>query len=572
MKSTRSTRDYEVEAGEVATSRATETIGRHTCRLCERILLKNHRPRTTVRYGDDVSSLHFSYLNTPVAGFDPTPIAPLRPTYQGSFDELGTPLAEVTFVVLDLETTGASANNCEITEIGAIKVRGGEYLGRFDTLINPGVAIPPMITLLTHITEAMVVEAPRIEHVLPQLLEFIGGAVIVGHNVRFDISFIDAACERFGYPRLSQRRVDTLSLARRLIRDEVENLKLGTLARHLRVPTSPSHRAMADAEATTEVLHALIERAAAFGVLGLDDLLALPTMRAHPSASKLDLTASLPRSPGVYVFRDSKGEPLYVGKASNLRARVRSYFASDTRRKVPQMLRETVAIDHVVCADALEAAVREVRLIHELTPRFNRQLKTWKTYSYLKLKDGPLGKLTVTRIAKPDGCLYLGPFSSSSAAHGVREAIELAVPAVGLGNNVSQEDVVAMIKLGLTSDPELLLRPLWLRMTRLADEQRYEEAAVVRDRLSSLERTFDRRERIDALRLAPLTEISTASRTIELRYGRLIITDGAGATDITTCVAPVASVPPERHEIDELLAVARHIAKLNSVAVTQPTR
>ena len=111
------------------------------------------------------------------------------------------------------------------------------------------------------------------------------------------------------------------------------------------------HRAYADAAATAEVLHALLERAAAFGVLGLDDLLALPTMRAHPSAAKLALTAQAAALPGVYLFRDRDGRVLYVGKATNLRARVRSYFSTDDRRKVPQLLRETARIEHRVCAD-----------------------------------------------------------------------------------------------------------------------------------------------------------------------------------------------------------------------------
>src|SRR5438477_10712671 len=113
---------------------------------------------------------------------------------QRSFDELGAPLHEVTFVVVDLETTGGSANSCAITEIGAVKLRGGECLGTFQTLVHPGGPIPPAITYLTGITEAMVVPAPRIEAVLPALLEFVGqDAVVVGHNVRFDLSFLQGA-------------------------------------------------------------------------------------------------------------------------------------------------------------------------------------------------------------------------------------------------------------------------------------------------------------------------------------------------------------------------------------------
>ena len=177
------------------------------------------------------------------------------------------------------------------------------------------------------------------------------------------------------------------------------------------------------------MLHALLERAGTLGVLGLDDLLALPTMRAHPSSGKLKLTARLPRTPGVYLFRDRGGRVLYVGKATNLRTRVRSYFSSEDRRKVPQLLREVEAIDVVPCAHPLEAAVREIRLIHEHEPRFNRQAKAWRSYAYLKLTlDERFPRLAVVRDQRDDGARYLGPFRSMRAAQVVREAIESAIP------------------------------------------------------------------------------------------------------------------------------------------------
>src|SRR5215207_847108 len=138
-------------------------------------------------------------------GFGATPPDAPGPPRQQSFDELGTPLSQVTFVVVDLETTGGSAHADEITEIGALKLRGGELLGTFETLVNPGVPIPPMITVLTGITESMVLPAPRIAEVLPAFMEFARDAVIVGHNIRFDISFLDAALREHGYATLSNR-------------------------------------------------------------------------------------------------------------------------------------------------------------------------------------------------------------------------------------------------------------------------------------------------------------------------------------------------------------------------------
>ncbi|HEX2063680.1 MAG TPA: DEDD exonuclease domain-containing protein, partial [Acidimicrobiales bacterium] len=349
---------------------------------------------------------------------------------QRSFDDLGTPLHEVTFVVVDLETTGTAPAQCAITEVGAVKMKGGVCLGKLQTLVNPGAPIPPAITYLTGITEAMVLPAPPIEAVLPSLLEFVGDAVVLGHNVRFDLRFLQAALERTGRPALANRWADTCGLARRLVGEEVRDCRLSTLAQHFGVAHRPTHRALDDALATADVFHCLLERAASFGVLALDDLLELPTVRGHPMVAKLRLAARLPRRPGVYLFRDGAGRVLYVGRAVDLRRRVRSYFSGPQRRKVGQMLRELHAIDHVVCSGELEAAVLEVRLIHQLQPRFNRQSKLWPRYAYLKLTlDERFPRLSVVRSAKPgDGCLYLGPLPSAKAAGLVAEAIESAAP------------------------------------------------------------------------------------------------------------------------------------------------
>ena len=183
--------------------------------------------------------------------------------FQQSLDDLGTPLHEVTFCALDFETTGGRRDSDRITEIGAIKYRAGEQIGTFQTLIDPGRAIPPEITVLTGITASMVSRAPRIEHVLPTLLEFVGDAVIVGHNVGFDLAFLNAALQRSGRDVWQGAKVDTLAVARRLVRDDVPNHKLSTLAKYLRLPNQPSHRALDDAKATADLLHRLLEQASA---------------------------------------------------------------------------------------------------------------------------------------------------------------------------------------------------------------------------------------------------------------------------------------------------------------------
>ena len=498
---------------------------------------------------------------------------------QSSLDDLGMPLTDVTFCVVDLETTGTSAADCAITEVGAVKLRGGECLGTFQTLVDPGTGIPPSITILTGITEAMVVDAPPIRAVLPSLLEFLGDAVVVGHNIHFDLSFLKAAMAAAGRPPLANRSVDTCGLARRLLRDEVPNCKLGTLASHFRLNHQPSHRALDDALATGDLLHLLLERAGALGVTGLEDLLVLPRMAGHAQATKLRLTEDLPRRPGVYLFRGPRGDVLYVGRASNLRSRVRSYFSSDNRRKTAQLLKETVRIDHRICSSPLEAAVTEIRLIHQHEPRFNRHGTTWRRYVYVKLSLGErFPRLSAARVVKKDGGLYLGPVSSTSTARQIIEAIETVVPLrrctgrpgrtprsgpcvpaqLGVATcpcvgDTSEEDyaaIVATAQFGLTDQPELLLHPLADRMALLAEQERFEEAAEVRNRAGALAAALDRRNRIDDLRRSGLLRLLVdGTSTAEFHDGRLVDTSPLGnrATRLLTIPPPA---PDPQHPLD----------------------
>ena len=493
---------------------------------------------------------------------------------QRSFDDLGTPLAETTFCVLDLETTGASAATCGITEIGAVRVRGGELLGTFHTLVNPGAVIPPAITILTGITQAMVLPAPRVDGVLGALSDFVDGTVIVGHNVRFDVSFLNAALTRHDWPRLANPIVDTCALARRLVRDEVPNCRLGTLASRFRLDHKPTHRALDDALATTDLLHLLLERAAAFGVLGLDDLLALPRLGGHPQVAKLRLTTTLPRTPGVYLFVDRRGEVLYVGKATNLRQRVRSYFSGDDRRKVGALLRETHDIRHISCATTLEAAVIEVRLIHEHQPRYNRVAKRWRSYAYLKLTvEEAFPRLAVVKATRDDGGLYLGPLPSAASARLVGEAVMTVVPlrrctarlsaaklpvrdapctAAQLGvatcpcsggiDAVAYRRLVDVAVRGLTIEPTLLLAPLADRMDALARSERFEEAADVRDRAAALSGALTRQRRVDSLRRAGVVRLAfRRGGGAEVHNGVLVRTwtdDAPAPLPLPTCPEP----------------------------------
>ena len=182
-------------------------------------------------------------------------------------------LAELEFAVIDLETTGWSPKAAAITEVAAVRVRGGRRQGEFASLDNSGVPVPPGIEDLTRISDWMLAAAPGVAQVLPGLLTFAEGCVLVAHNAPFDIGFLVAACGACGLAWPGFTVLDTVMLARHVMDpDEVPDCKLGTLAGFFRARTTPTHRALADARATADVLGWLIRRLDHRGVRTLGQL------------------------------------------------------------------------------------------------------------------------------------------------------------------------------------------------------------------------------------------------------------------------------------------------------------
>ena len=539
--------------------------------------------------------------------------------HQRSLDDLGTPLHDVTFVVFDVETTGGNRQLDEVTEIGAVKLRGGECLGTFQTMVNPGIAIPPEITVLTGITQSMVLRAPKFDEVLPTFLEFIGpDSVLVGHNVAFDMAFLQRGLENSGRPRARNRVVDTLALARRLIVDEVPNLRLGTLADRLRLDHQPSHRALDDALATGDLLHLLLERAAGFGVTGLDDLLQLPTIHAHPQVAKLKLTDDLPRTRGVYLFHDRDGRVLYVGKATNLRSRVRSYFSGDTRKKVAQLLREADHISHIECPGPLEADVTELRLIRRHRPRFNRAGTSRKDPVWVKLTLAErYPRLSIVRSRKDDDAAYVGPISSHRHAKAVVEAIHSvtalrrctsrptqrtdcgpcataqlgasACPCTGFTPAEEYQRIVDGVRVEIEVAPDRLLGRLRDRMDALAVEERFEEAADVRNRADALATAVRRQRLTERLEQAECLQVTLPGvGGAEIQRGRLVRSwteDGAAplfapatdaddaeraADDELRCISSWLDAHADRLVLDEVHG--RWASRYPAVADFTPTK
>jgi DNA polymerase-3 subunit epsilon len=499
----------------------------------------------------------------------PGSVVPLPGPRPRPLDAPDTPLSDVTFVVLDLETTGTVPGQSRILEVAAAKYRGGECLGTFQTLVNPGCGVPPFIVALTGITEALVVPAPTIDEVLPTLLEFIGGAVLVGHNLRFDTSFLDADLIARGWPRLANARVDTLTLARRLIRDEVPDCRLATLAARFRTAVRPTHRALDDVLATAEVLHGLFERAAGFGVLALDDLLGMPS---NPLAlRKLPLLAGLPRAAGVYLFRAADGRVVHVGRAGDVRNRVRSLFVTGGRRKVARLLRETAAIEYLPTGHPLEAAVTQLRLHHTHRPWFDGRARRWKACAYLKLTAGRFPRLAVVHSPRADGGIYLGPFPGVGPARFVRSAIEAALPVRRGGAAVADA-----VRRGLTGEPEAVLGPLAQRVEALTAAGRAGDAAFAQEQLRALTAALRRQAMSDGLRASGRVVLDVAGHHVELHDGRLVSVDGSAPPFPLPGRAGGAATRPAvsaREESDELLAVGRWLrreARAGQIRVVGP--
>lgn len=468
---------------------------------------------------------------------------------QRTFDDLEVPLREVTFCAVDLETTSGSWRDGEIVEIGAIKARGGEILGTFETFVQPSVDLPPEIQMLTGITPRHLADAPPLPAVLPTFVEFCGTSVFVAHNARFDKSFIDAACRRLDYEISAAPIVDTVRLARRLLRNEVRSNGLHTLAAHFQTEHKPCHRAFADAAACLEVLWALIERGAAYGITTLADLLQIQSVRSNPHFEKVKLARSLPTTRGVYMFENARREVIYVGKAANLRARVRSYFTQDERKRMGDLRAETANVRVIHCDTEPHAAGLEARLIERYKPRYNRAGIRRKPPIYLRLTNERHPRFAIAKSPKDDGSVYIGPFPSQQRARAVSTTLSGLFglrtctlrlggepqqpcalyalgschgPCTGNERDVDAHDrAVSSLRADIDGGLEIARDLLARKLTNLCGRSRFEEATEHRDAFDEITRAIDRAQRLTALREAGLVELQTSDGAVRLDEGRL---------------------------------------------------
>ncbi|HET9980726.1 MAG TPA: exonuclease domain-containing protein [Ktedonobacterales bacterium] len=359
------------------------------------------------------------------------------------WDNTAQRLDQIEFIALDIESTGLAPGRHRILEVGAVIVRNGEPGAHFQRLVNPGRRIPQFITRFTGISEAMVKRAGGATEILPRLHEFIDNRPIVGHNIGFDLGFLSYEAQHASLDMdFPLEGIDTIALARRYLTG-MRRASLDRVATSLHLPIHSRHRALPDALLTAQVFALLLARAREEGCETMDDLrnaisgvapvrASLPPGR--PTGSMYLNPAwrqHFPTRPGVYLMKDVDGEVIYVGKAKSLRDRLASYYNQPLgyTRKMDGLLQSVQQIETRVLGSELEALLVESRLIKELQPRYNVQLRNYELYPFIKVDiQHPYPRFYATRDVSADGARYFGPFRSTRIVNATLELIQKVFP------------------------------------------------------------------------------------------------------------------------------------------------
>ena len=519
---------------------------------------------------------------------------------------------DAVFVVTDTETTGARAGEDRLVEIGAVKMKGGEVLDRFQQLINPERHVPRRIARLTGISTATVFGEPLAAEVLPTYVDFLGDGILVAHNLPFDLRFLEVELDLAGLPPLRNEGLDTLRLARRLL-PTLPSKGLTGLAKHFGIEVRGRHRALGDAEATAELLQRLIMRLRTeFEVTTVDELLAFQRRRyretrrapSHLTRIRKEVLPNLPGRPGVYFMRDRRGRVIYVGKAKSLNSRVRSYFAGIDNHppKTKKLLRDVRDVTWEETGTELAALLEESRLIKGLLPVYNRAQRRYRDYPFLRLDTThAFPTLSWTPRIETDGAEYYGPLGRRGQADELVELVgrlfqlrecdettfqlsrpclyhamgRCTAPCTGGEGALAYGDVVDQVRAFLTGHDEETLETVEHAMLQAAANQEYEAAGWYRDQLRRLRRLLGRQRQIarpvhehDAVLVEPLAEEEGAQLFL-IRYGRLVARvearaqmDAAETEQLRMLLAEHydAFVPPpdrfERSDVDEIRILA----------------
>lgn len=319
------------------------------------------------------------------------------------------------YAIVDIETTGDAVHKGGITEVAIFLFDGQRVTHKYEQLIHPGKSIPPFITTLTGIDDAMVKEAPSFEEVAEEIYDLLKDKIFVAHNVQFDYTYLHYKLQQCGY-QLKEKKLCTVRLARKVFPD-LPSYSLGNICRSLNIPIFNRHRAGGDAHATSLLMEKILQ-------YGGEEHIAKMLKRYaydHRLPNTLDQKniEDLPEEPGVYFFHNLKGEIIYVGKAINIRKRVHSHFSGiDRSKKRQDFIREVHRISFRICAGELHALIVENIEIRKIWPAHNRSQKKFNPqYGVYAFEDNKgLLRLTVMKKMK-----HLPPVH---LFHGLREGVQ----------------------------------------------------------------------------------------------------------------------------------------------------
>lgn len=526
-------------------------------------------------------------------------------------------IEDATFVIVDTETTGSSPSGDALIEIGAVRLQGGEMGETFQQLIDPGRHVPSRITRLTGISTAMVYGQPSAAEVLPDFLEFLGDSILVAHNLPFDARFLDVALDAAGLPPLQNRAIDTLRLARRML-SSLPSKGLSKLTKHFGITVHGRHRALGDATATAELLVILLGRMRTeFGIETVDDLLSFQHRRyrdtrrepKHLARIRAEVLPELPDRPGVYFMRDGRGRVIYVGKAKNLKNRVRSYFAAVDNHppRTKKLVRAVRDVTWQETGTELTALLEESRLIKNYLPVHNRALRRYRDYPFIRLDTThPYPTVGWTPRISADGAEYYGPLGRRGQADELVELIgrlfrlrecddsifrlgrpclyhemgRCGAPCVDPDAQAAYGEEVDRVRDFLTGNDDEALAITEEAMREAAANHEFESAGWYRDQLRRLERQQGRQQQVasavhehDAVLVEPLAPgyqgLRGGAQLFLIRHGRLVSRVDLGAdpgpdeaADLAAALAETfdPALPlPEAHgrpDVDQMRMVA----------------
>jgi DNA polymerase-3 subunit epsilon len=518
-------------------------------------------------------------------------------------DLLDQPVAGAEFLAVDTETNGLAGDLCEVTEVGAVLVGGGELHETFDSLVRTERPLSRGIQRFTGITQAMVDAAAEPREVLEELAGLLEGRVLIAHSARFDSNVLRLAFERCGLDWPGPPVLCTVQLARRFA-PLARKRSLAPLAESLGIDVTEVHRALPDALTCARVFCALFPRLCANAPTVRDALGLLRGRRRErktepheriPPSERPDLS-TLPDDPGVYIFRDERGQPLYVGKSVSLRSRARAHFCAPAG-----WTERAEIVDYRPTNSELGALVLENRLIKAWKPGGNKKLKRTDRYCYLRCRlDIPYPVLEVAPEPAPGNAVNVGPLGSRPLAIELADQLtslyrlrhcgrrlklrehpsaygqmgRCASPCLGdLDPNAYRRQVD--LALGHFERPgagEAVIAEIERRMREASRERRYERAAALLRRRDRLAWVIERLEGVlQATHAAP--RLVLAKHAVKERYDAFWLVRGRlvdwgplpGPSELVERTRAALERPAGRSvvpvdEIDEVRIVASWVA------------